>query len=345
MAKSGWIAAAVVLYLFVVPPAGGVDNISVETVLTGLKSPCGVAIRPSESAERYEVFVVERGAGRIVRVASDAAKSTAADVITGFSPAELGDDGLPAGPVGLLFLDRRRLVIGIRSADSASVRLYELPDDAVSLQSDAAQQEVIAKSDRETPNHVYAIGRTHANETVRDALVLTHFDNGQSGDLRTITLRADTLAESAPFVESIDSANGSPAAIAVGDGGYVVVGWLGGLEKPRDSRLVFYNPANGRQLMERTTDLYDILGLAYSPRTGNLYAADAAWMDVQSGGVFRIDAAKDRRTDKCDVVKIADIIRPSALTFGPDGALYVTAFGELQDESASGILVKISGDL
>jgi sugar lactone lactonase YvrE len=345
MVKSLSIAAAEVLFLLVVPPTRGADAISVQTLLTGLSNPCGVAIRPSESTEHYEVFVAESGAGRIVRVASDAEKSNAADVITGFSLTELGDDGLPVGPIGLVFLDRRRLVVGVSNANSASLKLFELADDAASLHADDAKQEVKLNSAREIPNHVYAIARTRANDTVRDALVVTRFDNGQSGDLRTVGLRADTFAESAPFEESANSRSESPAAIAVGEGGYVVVGWVGSLGTPRDSRLAFYNPANGRQLMELATDLHDILGLAYSPRTESLYAADASWMDAKNGGVFRIDAATERRPAKCSVMKIAEIVRPSALTFGPDGAMYVTAFGELDKESAEGILVKISGDL
>jgi hypothetical protein len=45
-------------------------------------------------------------------------------------------------------------------------------------------------------------------------------------------------------------------------------------------------------------------------------------------------------------VKVADVARPSALAFGPDGALYVTAFGKPTDhESATGVLLKLTGEL
>jgi hypothetical protein len=97
--------------------------------------------------------------------------------------------------------------------------------------------------------------------------------------------------------------------------------------------------------MELATELHDILGLAYSPRSGCLYAIDSSWKGAKNGGLFRIDAATERRAVKCSVVKIAAIVRPTALAFGPDGALYITAVGELNDESTSGVLVKVSGNL
>jgi DNA-binding beta-propeller fold protein YncE len=338
------IAVAVALALFAMPTSNAADNISVETLLTGLNNPCGVAIRPSDSNERYEIFVAESGAGRILRVASGPEKPTATDVVTGFSTTELGEGGLPVGPIGLMFLDRRRLVAGISTADSASVQLFELTDDAATLQADAAKQEVKLKSTRDIPNHAYAIARIRANEIVRDALVMTRFANDQGGDLQSIVLRADTLAETTPFAKSGDS-NGSPAAIAIGDSGYVVVGWVGSLSQPGDSRLAFYDPANGKRLMELKTNLHDVLGLAYSPQTGNLYAADAAWLDAKKGGVFRIDAAHAARASECDAVRIVDVIRPTALAFGPDGALYVTALGDLENGESRGQLIKITGDL
>jgi hypothetical protein len=68
-------------------------------------------------------------------------------------------------------------------------------------------------------------------------------------------------------------------------------------------------------------------------------------MDPHQGGVFRIDAVSETPAAKCNAVKIADVVRPTALAFGPDGALYVTAFGELDKEESPGVLLKITGDL
>jgi hypothetical protein len=332
------IRSAVALLLALSAFHCSAEDVEVETLLSGLTNPCGVAVRPGDSAERYEIFVADSGAGRIVRIASDAAEPSAADVITGFELTELGNGELPVGPIGLLFLDRRRLAVGVSGAASASVQVFELPDTAAPVPASAALHQVTLARAKSVPSYVYAIGRTRANESVRDALFMSLFDNTQSGELRTIAIRADALAEPAPLGTAADSNGGSPAAIAVSDAGHVVVGWVGSLETLNDSRLAFYHPVTGKHLMGLETPLSDILGLAYSPRTGSLYAVDAAWSDAHKGGVFRIDASDEPGGSKCTAIKIAAALRPSALAFGPDGALYVTAFGDVRGTISEGIL-------
>jgi hypothetical protein len=340
------IVLATVFFLIALPHARAADGIAVETLLNGLKNPCGVAIRPGESSERYEIFVADSGAGRIIRLKNDAEEPAPIDVITGFPLSSLGDTGLSVGPMGLLFLDRRRLVVGVSDDAAATVRLFELEDEGVALPADSSKQQITGKAEQANFNHVYAIARTRANDMVRDALVVTCFDNALSGNVCTIVLRADTLTELALLNSSKAGAeSSSPAAITIGDGGYIVVGWIGKLHQPHDGRLTFHHPASGAGLLELSTELNDILALAYSPRTGNLYAADAAWMEPKNGGVFRVDAANEPGASKCVSVKIAEAVRPSGLAFGPDGALYVTAFGDPDETSSAGVLLRITGDL
>ena len=73
-------------------------------------------------------------------------KSSPVDVITGFPLSKLGDDGLSVGPMGLLFLDRRRLVVGVSGDAAASVRLFELADEAAALSADSAKQQITLES-------------------------------------------------------------------------------------------------------------------------------------------------------------------------------------------------------
>ncbi|HJQ81780.1 MAG TPA: hypothetical protein VJ828_17580, partial [Lacipirellulaceae bacterium] len=112
------------------------DEVSVETVLTGLSHPASVAIRPGGTAERYEVFVADSGAQRVVKISSNnPGRST--DVITGFPDASATGKRLTKGnPFCLLFLDEKHLVAGIAGAPP-ELRLYELTEADTPLDADA----------------------------------------------------------------------------------------------------------------------------------------------------------------------------------------------------------------
>jgi len=105
--------------------------------------------------------------------------------------------------------------------------------------------------------------------------------------------------------------------------------------------IAFYNPMDGAPLLELPTTLHEIAGLAYSDETQNLYACDFAAGDPQQGGVFRIDDTSRSGEPACRAVRIATVARPTALAFGPDGALYVTACGTVDGQ---GVLVRITVD-
>jgi hypothetical protein len=322
----------------------GAEGVLIETVLTGLTRPCGVTVRPGESADRYEILIADTGTGRVLRIWDDEPSATA-DVISGFTTATPRPNRFPVGPTGLVFVDRTHLVVGISNSEAAAVQIFELADQLASLAADHAKQQVTFAANGHNLSHVHAFARTRANDAVSDDLLLTCFGDG-TGEVRKLPLIAGTLTELERFADSRDELKkDSPLAVTVGEGGYVVVGWVGSLEVPEDSRLVFYNPKNGARLMELPTKLYDVAALAYSPKSGNLYAADMAWMKHQHGGVFRIDDASEPRTAKCNAVKIADAHRPTALAFAPDDALYVTAWGDMSGDAPRGVLLRITGDL
>jgi hypothetical protein len=317
---------------------------AIETVLTSLTQPCGVTVRPGESADRYEILIADSGTGRVLRIWNNEPQTTV-EVISGFATATPESDQFPAGPTGLLLLDRTHVVVGVSNSEAATIRLFELIDEPTPMAADQAKQQLRLAATGRDWSHVHAFARTRANDAVSDDLLLTCSGNG-AGEVRRIPLVAGTLTEVERFAGPRDEfQKDAPIAIAVGESGYVVVGWAGSLEGPQDSRLVFYNPKNGARLMELPMKLYDIAALAYNPKSGNLYAADLAWSKPEQGGVFRIDDASEPGNARCIAVKIADLQHPSALAFGPDGALYVTAWGDTNSKQPQGVLLRITGDL
>jgi hypothetical protein len=121
--------------------------------------------------------------------------------------------------------------------------------------------------------------------------------------------------------------------------------------KPRASALAFFSSKTGNLLMSLPTNLHDITGLAYSPKSSRLYAVDFAWDDPKQGALYRLDAATVEGRSTVKAIKLAALDKPSALAFAADNTLYVTVFGSIPTEPKSskptrpGQLIKITGDL
>jgi hypothetical protein len=322
------------------------DDLAVETLLSGLQNPAGVAIRPDASADNYEIFVSDTKAGRIVRVQSTKSESSE-DAIIGFaSKPDVDEPFQSPGPHGLLFLDRLRLVVtGRHSNGRGFVRLYELPDEDKPLVAEQHEQQIESAADGEQPGarvvSFHGLARTQSNDLVPDLLLLTALGNEGAGTTWKLPVRAGTLGELELFGST--APRGSlrvPSAVAVGPRGYIVTSEPDANES-RASRLKFINPIDGRVALQVTVKLPDLVGLAYSPRSGNLYAINFASRDPQRGGVYRIDAGEP---GQASAVKVAEVRQPRALAFDPDGALYVTAMDDADDiESNRGVLLKLTG--
>lgn len=124
--RTYWIALGLAWSFVSIAFCADTNAVAVEKVLTGLKNPHGVAVRPDGSGESYEVFVAESGAGRVFKILSSKPEKRV-DVVSGFSTKPASDDSLTtAGAHSLHFLDHMRLVIaggdedGIHSFDSTS---------------------------------------------------------------------------------------------------------------------------------------------------------------------------------------------------------------------------------
>lgn len=314
----GWLGATVLGPVVLAPAAPP------ETVLKNLHRPCGIAVRPGGTADRYELFIADSGAGRVVRWSTAAPKETA-DAITGFNAAADFDRFAPQGPLALWFLDPELLLVGMADVSTDRlIRSYELPEDDRMLSADAENHR---NSSATQPGAAtcLAITRSRVNEFVPDALLLA-VRSGNGGLLLRARVQAGIVGNPKPFGGGESST--SPRAVATSPAGRFVVA-------DQQGQLVFYNPIDGNVEMRLSTDLKQLVGLAYSPTSGSLYAADF------DQGIYRIDDASQPGRTACRTVQIAEVHQPSALAFAPDGALYFVTFGT----GSSGTLQVLTSDL
>ena len=325
------------------------DQTTLQTVANGLNEPSAVAIRPGGAADRYEVFVALRGAGRVVKYISGEDRPQPA--ITGFhsNAADISEPN-STGPWALAFLDRMTLIVAAGGGDRDTlVRAYELHDDE-SIEADAKKQHAgVATQDgirRGTDAlAIHAAARTIANDRVPDLLIFTATGDERQRGLWKMPIRAGSIGELVPFAAEADASEATtPTAITIGEHGFVVVARSAdGDESP--SELAFYNPIDGSRLMRLSCELPRIVALAYSPRTGNLYAA-AGSTDDSDGSIYRLDDASQPGAPACSAIGVVEVSGPTAMAFAPDGALYVTANDNDGDEGANnGILLKLTGEL
>jgi hypothetical protein len=323
------------------------DLYAVETVIANLDNPASVAVRPGWTATGpFELYIAESGAGQVVRLMSDNATS-ATPAVTGFPLKRLdGDPGFEVGPLGLEFLSRNRLAVGTGGLGAGAdlVRVYALPDDNAAIPYEKADH---------SAGPVAPGSRSKAGEGVFFSLAKTDkalFVAPHSGDDQGWILKALLDANRAAALEPAMATRAtagvpSPAAVTVDprpQHHYLVVGQRGLPTAERDSRLTMYSPTSGAVALNLNAGLRDIFALAYSP-TGDLYAADFSSAQPDEGGVFRLEAARVDGRESCRAVKIAGVVRPTALAFTADGALYVTAFGARSDDDRpSGALLKVT---
>ena len=295
-------------------------------VLKDLRQPCGVAVRPGGTADRYEVFVAESGAGRVLRWSNLTPKRTAV-IVTGFQTAPAADPFHQTGPLALWFLDPGLLAVGTtRDASGDLVRSYELPEDERALDATPTNSST-PEGGKLAGAACFALVRTQANGFVPDRLVLAIRDAQGHSRLIKARVQAGVIGEPEPL--GTDAGSDPPRAVAMSNSGRIVVGDAGG-------KLTYYNPIDGKVELALATDLKELVSLAYSPATGSLYAADFA------GGIYRVDDTSQSGQSACQAVKVADVKRPTALGFAPDGGLYVVTFGGAGD---NGTLTVISADL
>ncbi len=337
------------------------SKVKVETIVSDLVDPCGIAIQPSTE----NVFVSDSGAGRIVEVLR-MKPDQAIPVITGFVPEKstaIQDVAVHLGALGLAFLNEHTLVVGNSSKKGdRTVLVFNLPveatgNDAKPLEADSAKQRLGGPAEGEET--VAAEGKFYGlavSPFAPPALFATNPGSSRGWIFKAQIKSWSSLEKLNPFTfipAKVVSRVGLPSGgITINRRGLLVVG-MANADPSKGSSVAFFNakPETGGLLTTLPTTLHRITGLAYSPESGRLYAADFGDASAGSDGIYRLDAATVDGRSGIKAVKVAAVDRPTALVFSSDNTLFATAFGSIDKESKNatapkaGKLVKITGDL
>lgn len=334
------LIAVAIAACIAVPELALAQNAKVEEVVGGLSNPCGVAVQSGTG----QVYLTDSANGRVCRVNNGKLE----DVITG-SPKDVYGKGpfYDIGPLGLVFSsDGKSLIVGDGGYKDGEecVRVYTVPESgkpALNYEKDASQK----LGPLTAMDPILGEGNLYGLALTSSALYVTCNGDDTKGWIAKADLNGTKFGKLERWLPTKEAVEvDAPVAITVSKQGDIVVGQFGEVNKPQDSLLTFYSAQTGKLRSNFETKLYDITGLAYSPKTGLLYATDFAWMKPDEGGLFRIDAS----TTGVKTSKIASLDKPTALAFAPDGTLYITVIGpkgENENASKQGKLLKIAPGL
>lgn len=324
-----WRFAAVCVLALTMTSLCGAQDFDVETVVSGLNNPSGIAIQP----ETGDVFVADSGALRVVRVRDGKIEP----VIVDFPKDTYGKGPIyDIGPLGLLFLDKNTLVVGGggNSDGEERLRLFSIPEagaEPIKAEvSDRESKRLAAVGDVVGEGNFYGLTRglkgiyvTCNGDDAKGWVSRATLGNGNGGQQK--------LGEFMRLIPTKELTGvNAPVGITMSPENHLVVGQMGAIEGQPDSLLTFYSE-EGELLIKFQTGLNDITGLAYGPKHGRLFATDFRWADPNAGGVFKLVAVG---TDKCRSDLIAKLRKPTALAFNDQGDLFVTLAGDVSEGAA-----------
>lgn len=333
------LACAVALSLAATLPAA---EPQIKALVKGLNNPCGVEVTKSG-----EIFVSDSAAHKVIRV--NAKNGKASDLITGF-PEDIYGKGpkFAIGPLGLALLDDHTLIVGGGGHPDGQelVRVYTIPAAGTSISHDEMKQKLgpIGPGEESQKGE----GNFYGVAVGKHGVYITSNGDDTKGWVLKAPLENGNLGALKPFIATkVATDVDAPVGITVNKQGHLVVGQMGEVAgKGKDSLLTYYNGA-GKLVARAEAGLYDIAALAFSPKSGKLYAVDFAWEKTSEGGLFRLDLESQGDKLAVKAVKIASLDKPTDLAFAADGTLYVTVFGTAKEGSDEkpGALLEIKGDL
>ncbi len=313
-----WICT---LGLLALSGAAQAEDVKFETVLDGLDNPCGIAVHPKTGT----VYVSDSGAGKIIRIV----KGKPEEVVVGFKTDIYGKGPMyNIGPLGLAFWGEDTLVVGggdlIDGEDS--IRFFTLPPEgspAIKVAGAIKTFNLPALGDFKPEGNFYALA------VLPDGVVATSNGDDTKGWLVKCKVAGKEIGPFERFIATKEATSvDAPVGITVGPKGELVVGQMGEISVPKDGLLTFYNPKDGKMLMNLETGLYDITALAYGKKTpSQLYALDYAWMKADEGGLFQLINKTEGGKSTVTAKKLASLDKATSMAFGADGSLYVTVIG------------------
>ncbi|MDA0832706.1 MAG: hypothetical protein O3A29_05445 [Planctomycetota bacterium] len=336
--------AGICLASLVLAATADAEDLKYKVRVTNLENPSGVGVH----AGTGDVFVASRyGVYRY----NPAAKKVHLEIAGYPEPIDVYGKGpmYNIGPLGIGFMGAEHLVVGDGSRIDGEelVRIYkinpEYSDDAEPIKEDAAEFTlgpiVAGEASAKGEGNFYGVASTDA------AIYITCNGDDTKGWVAKFDIAEGKPGELTPFIATkVATEVDAPIAITMNpDGSQIVVGQGGEVNMAGDSLLTMYNPADGTLTKKLATGLNDICGLAYSPKTGKLYAVDFAWVDPTQGGLFELVIDGETVTAN----KLLGLDKPTALAFDANGKLYLTIFGTQEEgsEKSPGQLIAIDPGL
>lgn len=290
-------------------------------MLRNFDNPCGIAVQP----ETGHVFVAQNK--RIVRLVPDGKRFKRSPEVIGF-PTDIYGKGpkYEIGPLGLAFHQGVLVVGGGGLPDGQELmRTFKVGNEPPEKPQRAKSADSTAGPIKPSEQTQKGEGNFYALAIIGDNVFITCNGDDTKGWVSKAKMKEGKLTSLEPCIATKVATNvDAPTAATATPDGKLMVGQLGEITVPGDSLLTIYDPESGELEVNVKTRLFDLVALAYSPKTGKLYGLDYAWMKPDAGGLFEITlGGGGGATTK----KIADIDKPTAMAFAEDGTLYVTAIG------------------
>ena len=298
-----------------------------QTILTGLNQPCGVAIHPADQ----QVYLADSGNGKVLRVVDGVPE----DLITGFPVDRLSPDfGFVAGPLGVAFLDEGHLIVTTGGWDVDRVILVDLTqvpqtaDQALAFATLPASDDLPAEGDFfgvcVQGERAWVTGRADPQSGWVSQWTVGEGLTAGKGQPATLERRLNTWQATATRL---------PTAITASPDGFLVVGQRG--EPGMPSTLAFYDPVQNDLRAKFVLDREGLIALAYGPRSGRLFALFHSLQSPETNGLYKLVARK--RNTACEARLLQKLPNPLSMAFSDAGELFVTLGGE------QGSLVKLTG--